>query len=481
MRIALILAVLAAAPALLAAGGAAAQERTSLPAAAGASLPGSGADGPAGPGGGAGADSARPLSLAEVVSSALSTHPALAGARARRDAAEAAAGEAKAAWLPTLSTSALVKRYQEPMVVAPLHGFDPLDPPTFDETLYQGHASLDYTLFDGGARRARVRAAENAAAAAGAGAEASADAVIAEAVSSYLAVLTAEEVMAAHRERVTALEQEHDRSQLMFGQGKAARVAVLRTDAALSRAHAEAVSAEQQLRLARRRLARVSGLADARVLDARLSPVVPAGEPSLDRDSLVAEALAQSPRVAQAEDRSAAARTGVSGARSAFFPRLALSGVYSAFGSPSIDLQPEWNAGVQVSYPVFTGGARGRAVDRARAEASAAASDAESVRRQVADAVDGALLAYRSARARAEALDAAVAQSAEVARIEALSLKSGAGVQTDYLQAEADLLSARASRSEARHAVLDAMVRLAQATGRLSVDWVERMTEEVER
>ncbi len=425
-------------------------------------------------------DTAAPLSLGEVVASALATHPSLAGAEASLDAAEAAAGQAKSAWLPTVAAAAVVTRYQEPMVVAPLHGFDPRNPPTFDETLYQGRATLDYTLFDGGARRARVRVETSAASAARAGVEATTEQVIAEAVSSYLAVLTAEEVLAAHRQRVEALETEHSRSQLMFAQGKAPRVAVLRTEAALSRAAAELESAEEQLRLDRRRLARVSGLEAARVMSAPLVPTAPSSEPSLDADALVADALEQSPRVTQAERRAAAARTGVAAARSAFFPRLALSGAYSAFGSPSAELQPEWNAGVQVSYPIFTGGARLRAVDRAEAEAVAAAAATETVRRQVADAVDQSVAAYRSARARAHALDAAVAQSEEVARIEALALAQGAGVQTDYLQAEADLLSARASLAEARHAVLEARVRLAQAAGLLSVDWVERMTEGVE-
>jgi outer membrane protein TolC len=97
----------------------------------------------------------------------------------------------------------------------------------------------------------------------------------------------------------------------------------------------------------------------------------------------------------------------------------------------------------------------------------------------VEDAVDAALTAYRSASSRALALEAAVAQSAEVARIEALALEAGAGVQTDYLRAEADLLSARAALAEARHGAAAARVRLARATGRLSVEGLGDLLVEV--
>jgi outer membrane protein TolC len=136
---------------------------------------------------------------------------------------------------------------------------------------------------------------------------------------------------------------------------------------------------------------------------------------------------------------------------------------------------------VEVSYPLFTGGARSRGVERAAAQARAAEADIRLAARSVADGVDAGLAAYRSARARVEALEAAVAQSAEVARIEALALATGAGTQTDYLSAEAALLRARAGLAEARHAVIQARVELARATGELDAAWLSRLTEEVER
>jgi outer membrane protein TolC len=120
-------------------------------------------------------------------------------------------------------------------------------------------------------------------------------------------------------------------------------------------------------------------------------------------------------------------------------------------------------------------------VARAEAEAESARSQRALAEHQVADAVDAALLAYRSARARVTALEAAVEQRAEIVRIEALALESGAGVQTDYLRAEAQLVEARSGLAEARHAEVQARVRLAQATGTLTMEWLAQMTERAER
>lgn len=421
------------------------------------------------------------LDLGEVLESALRTHPSLVRAEARLAAAEASVGEARSARLPTLSATAVATRFQEPMVVAPLHGFDIRTPPAFDETLYQAHASAEYALFDGGGRSARIQGNQSLEASARSGVVMARDAVLVEATTAYLAALTARDVLLAHEERVGALEQELDRARLLFAEGTTARLAVLRSEAALSRARAERAAAEEGLRLARRRLARVSGVEAARVMGAGLAPVTIGDTTLPPRDVLLAEALERNPGLTEADRRVAAAETRVTAARSAYLPRISLTGRYSAFAAASTDPVGEWQAGLQVSYPLFTGGARGAGVERAVADAVAARAEARLAERRVADAVDSALLAYRSALARVTALEAAERQSAEVARIEALALASGAGVQTDYLRAEAELLETRSGLAEARHAVVEARVRLAQAAGTLTTEWAVRITEGTEQ
>jgi outer membrane protein len=413
-----------------------------------------------------------------VVAAALATHPALGGARARLSAAESEAGEARSSRLPSVVATGHATRYEEPMVVAPLHGFDPTSPPAFDDLLYQAHASATYTLFDGGARGSRIRMAESRAEAAEAAVATARDRVIQEAVGAYLAALSARDVRAAHALQVEALEAERGRARLMHEEGAVPRVALLRAEAALSEARAGLEAADQELRLALSRLVRLTELPRSRVRADGLAPAGSGGPDPAPRDELVARALESNPALMEGRARVAAAELAVGAARSAFLPTLELAGRYSAFASASTDPALEWQAGVQVRYPIFTGGARSRRVEGARALVEGSRAELRVAERAVSDAVDAALLAYRSTRSRVAALEAAVSQSAEVARIEALALDAGAGTQTDYLRAEAALLRARAGLAEARRGVLEARVLLARATGELDERWLAGLTEE---
>ena len=90
-----------------------------------------------------------------------------------------------------------------------------------------------------------------------------------------------------------------------------------------------------------------------------------------------------------------------------------------------------------------------------------------------AASVDRALATLEETQARAMSLRTAVDRSEEVARIEQLRLDTGTGVQADYLEAEATLLSLRAALSEADHGAVLARIRLAQAVGDLDEGWLE--------
>jgi outer membrane protein TolC len=96
---------------------------------------------------------------------------------------------------------------------------------------------------------------------------------------------------------------------------------------------------------------------------------------------------------------------------------------------------------------------------------------------EVQGAIDAATTAVTEADARADALEAAVAQWAEVARIEALALEVGAGVQRDLLGARAGLFKAQAGHARARYDATLARVSLARAQGTLDPTWLNEALE----
>lgn len=419
------------------------------------------------------------LTLAEAARLALERFPGVAAARARETAALAGVGEAEAALRPRADLTAAATRYQEPSLVRPFHGFSLDSLPEFDETLFRGGLRLSYTLFDGGGRRARVEAARFQARAAGSAAAAAEQEVVAAVAGAYLRVLSLAGIVAAQDRRLEALGAELGRVKQWLEAGRAAEVEVRRAEAARAAAEAERVAVAAALDAAERDLARLTGLAVEVTRVGRLSAVSLAAPAPDPRAALLDRALAGSPEVAAARDRLAGAEAAQALAQSARSPSLSAAAQELGFGSSQGDFAGEWDAGLSLAFPLYTGGATARRIAAAVATREAAASDLALAGLEVERGLDRALADLTGAAARVESLARAEESFAEVARIEKLRLEAGAGTQTDYLEAEAELLGARASLVEARHRTIAARVELARVVGELDVAWVEAALKEV--
>ncbi len=423
------------------------------------------------------------LTLQNVVDRALHTHPAVAAAQAAQDRSTADFNDARSRLLPDLNFDAALNRFQRPMVVAPLHGLDLRNPPLFDRTPYQAGLSLNWTVLDFGKRSARIDAQRALRNAAGDALTATEQQLMTSTVHGYLAVLDARQLLAAQDRLVAALAAAQSRTVQLEAQGKAARVAVLRVDAELQRARADRISAASRLEVAEHQLAQLADVSFGAIHGAELAPLTlvdtasAADTSAAVRARLVAQARRTSSDVRQMEEQSQAARAGVSAARATWLPTVQMQGAYIDRGRWAGNYSAEWQVGVAMSYPVFTGGSRTSAVQRADANARAAAEQVRVVQLDVERGVDQNLAALREAHARVAALESAVAQSQEVERIEKLALDVGTVVQTDYLDAEAKLFSAQAALIQARHAEIAARVDLARTLGELSRSWLARNVE----
>ncbi len=379
------------------------------------------------------------FTLDDAVQTALGYHPSVLAARAGEEEASALAGVQTARWWPQLGVEGSVLRYQKQMLVFPIHELSQ-EAFQFDRTLLQGSLNLGWTLFEGGARTARIsdaRAQEGAAVARREGSEMT---LIADVTRAYLAVLSAHGTLAAQVQSLEALEAERTRVQHLLAEGRAARVQLLRVDAAIAQAEAERVATATELDTAERRLARLLGVAPEATRAERLSRVRLAGAPLPPERQLLLEQFGiGNPQLAEARSMTDAADAGRKQAVAEWWPRLDVAGSYLLFTSPSFDVQGEWLVGLRLSYPLFTGGARSRAVSTASARAQFAREQYRLVQLRGEEAVDRTIGAVLDWRAQVGAVGTAVEHLAEVARIEQLALQEGAGTQTDYLRAEAEL------------------------------------------
>lgn len=421
--------------------------------------------------------SAARLTLDELVRDALATHPSLGAQRAAYEETRAAAKVAGASRLPRLDAAASATRYQEPMLVQPLHGLDLGRPVAFDETLLQGGVTASYMVFDGGARGARIRQARARVGAAEANLDESQLLLIRQTTGAYADLLARGAVVDAHEARVRALEAERARVERLEAVGRAARVERLRAEAAFSSAVADRVRAQASLDVAVRDLARLSGRDPAALRPERIAPVLLADSTLVDREVQLAATRASNTTVARAGAQLAAASAAVDVARGARLPEVRLLGAQLGRGSANHAMKAEWSLGGMVSVPLFTGGANASEVARASAAHRMAAEQLRLAELQAAQELDRARATVAEADARAASLRDAMERFTEVARVERLSLDTGAGTQTDYLQAEAELLAARAGHAEARAAQLSARAELARVVGELSPAWLHRTVE----
>lgn len=414
------------------------------------------------------------LSLSRVLRLALELEPSLAAARAGAGGAAAELRVAEAARLPSLGSWAQAVRFEEPMVVAPIHAFDPTRPPDFDRTLIQGSLDAAYTLWDGGARAARIDGARASRAAREAIVSSTEQDALLEAVDAYLAVLTTRDIVAAQAARRAELESERDRVTRFLAEGTAPRLELLRAEAELSAAAADEVAAGARLERAEFHLASLLELPPGDLADTALRDVTVDGS-----GGEAAPALERHPALVAAGNRLAAARAGVRLSEASWIPRVRANAALLEYGGASADYSGEWQVGLRLEYPLFTGGARSGEADAALARAREVEADSVRIHRELERAADAARSAEREALARAASLTDAVIRFEELARVEELALEEGVGVQRDFLRAQAGLLQSRAALADARRAVVLARTRLARALGQLTLEWTDQILEPV--
>jgi len=407
------------------------------------------------------------LTIDEAVRLSLGRAPGVAGALAAAARAEAGLRDARARRWPRLSLDGALQRFEEPMIVAPLHSIELSQPPVFDQTLLQSSLLLSYTLLDGGQRRGRIGQAAALNSAAEAGADGATQSVIATTVQAFSDVLVARDGLDAQLRRLGALLAEAERVARFLAEGRAARVESLRAEAALARARADSSHAAAQLQVAESGLARLLGVEVAAVRSRSLAALRPTRAPPPTDAELVTAAHAGNAAVAAAHRRLEAATAELRVARGEWIPTLRLEGRTITYGSGEGSYSTEWQAGVRLSYPLFTGGSRGAGVARARAGVAQAEAELREARDALGGGLDLAQSRLADSRSRVAALETALVHLTEVARTELLLLEQGAGTQAEYLRSEADLAGARAELAAARGAEIVAVVELERLTGRL--------------
>ena len=245
---------------------------------------------------------------------------------------------------------------------------------------------------------------------------------------------------------------------------------MLRAQASLQDARVEETSALRRAGLAERALARTMGGTPAGLEGVTFADVVP-------RPGVLIGGTRTNPAVEAARQAIRGAEAQLRGERAGRMPRLDLRAALQDFGTVSGGHVTEWQTGIRLSWPVFTGGSRAASIRRADTELRVAESEMATILLAVDAEADAAESRVLEADERAAALESSIAQWEEVACIEALALEAGAGVQSDLLRAQAGLFRARTGHAQASYEAVLARIDLGRAQGVLSREWLNRSLE----
>lgn len=338
---------------------------------------------------------AAPVAMEDLVAKALTDSPTLGSARASATAQAAREGVTRAQYWPQVNANAsLAQTTNVATAVTEARPF----------SLGSTGVSVRQTLFTFGKIAADVDRAEAQTTALREQA-ALAEVDVAFGVrQAYLGWMQAAGLEAQATEQIKFTEATLAEAKARFRTGVAARLEVTRAETSVAQARATLAVAKATTNQARRSLAASMGGTEA----IQGEPAFPATPALANRPIADLRAAANDhPDLRVMRARLDAAEASRDAAERAGLPDLSADGSY---GIRARDFagQPNWQAGVGLSWPLFTGFAVTRGADAARADESASRANLEARRVTVLRDVDNAWLALEGARQAVPAAKTAV-------------------------------------------------------------------------
>lgn len=383
--------------------------------------------------------------LRDALASAYETNPTLLAARAQQRATDEDVPIQRAQGLHNVSLSG---NHIEFLRVSP-NSF------TAPERRFQGGVDMTVPVYSGGAVRNGIKAAKERVAAGQADLRGTESSIFSQVVAAYMDVLRTEALAALAGNQVDVLTVNLEATNDRFEIGELTRTDVAQSQSRLAVAQGDFRNAQANLIGARENYIQLVGRAPT-----NLEPPPPLpGLPETVGDAVVI-ALENNPDLIAARERAAAAGYDSEVAGSGRLPTVGLfanidyTDFFGTLGGPisSNFTQNETtaNAGVQVTIPIFQGGLPAARQRQAFARETAALEQVIAAERSAISQVRSSYSSWQASQAVIESSEAAVA-AAELS-LEGVRAENSIGNRTilDVLNAEQELLSARAQLVTAR-------------------------------
>ncbi|RTL41668.1 MAG: type I secretion protein TolC [Burkholderiales bacterium] len=291
----------------------------------------------------------------------------------------------------------------------------------------------------------------------------------------YFDVLAAEDAVTVADAQIRAVQAQQVAAKRAFDVGTSTISDVHEAQARLDLALAQRVAALGDVDTRRAELDRMLGTPAGRLATLDATRPLPAPEPA-DAQSWISQARLQHPSVIQQSAALDAAEQGLRRQRAEHLPALDLTasrGTEFSSGTLSSPADIATRArstrlGVQLTIPLFAGGATESRVRESAANRERARSELESAQRTAAMQARQAFTGVTTGLSQCEALVSAVASSRSALRANEVGYRTGTRINIDVLNAQQQLYAAQRDLAKARYETLMHGLRLKAAAGVLS-------------
>jgi outer membrane protein TolC len=409
------------------------------------------------------------LTLGEAVETALASHPSLLASKAAYRLQEARLGEVRSNLFPDLNLRADYNRATAnfaptTQTSSSLNQIISRPAPSNDSfNDYSASLSLQQRIFDFGKTGADVQAAREGLQGSAFDDLAARQTVVENVKVAYFGLLAARRLVRVDEETVRQFQEHLRQAEGFFSVGTRPKFDVTKAEVDLTNAELNLIKAKNGAEVARVTLANAMGTPDRPI--GEMEELLDFQRFDITEEKAVEEALSLRPELLSQKARERAGEALVRSARRNRFPVLSGSADYTYRGQ-DFPLVWNWDVGLSLSFPIFSGYLIESQVAEARANLASVGANAEILRQSILLEVRQAYLDLKEAEERVRTSEIVVRQAEENLALANGRFAAGVGTSVERTDAQVLLTNAKTSQLQALYDYRVAEARLQKAMGR---------------